>query len=256
MSVTGERDDLPGGGPQKAGVAITDLMTGMYATVAIQAALAHRDRTGEGQWVDTCLFDSSVAMMSVMNLNYLVTGKPPGRAGNAHPNIVPYQVFACADGHVIVAVGNDGQFAKFCEVGGRPEWAADARYAKNADRVRNRDVLVPLDRRRDAHAHAARVARRAGAARRALRADQQARPGVRRSAARGARHAARSAASARRDGPAGRHADQVLRHDARVRAAAAAPRRTHGRRCCAIVWRCGADAIADLAARGVIGLRA
>src|SRR4029077_11038734 len=91
MSVTGERDDLPGGGPQKAGVAIADLLTGMYATVAIQAALAHRDRTGEGQWVDPCLFDSTVAMMSVLNLNYLVTGKAPGRAGNAHPNIVPYQ---------------------------------------------------------------------------------------------------------------------------------------------------------------------
>jgi crotonobetainyl-CoA:carnitine CoA-transferase CaiB-like acyl-CoA transferase len=144
MSVTGERDDLPGGGPQKAGVAITDLVTGMYATVAIQAALAHRDRTGEGQWVDACLFDSSVAMMSIMNLNYLVTGKPPGRAGNAHPNIVPYQVFACADGHVIVAVGNDGQFAKFCGVLGKSEWASDAQYAKNADRVRNRDALVPL----------------------------------------------------------------------------------------------------------------
>ena len=144
MSVTGERDDLPGGGPQKAGIAITDLMTGMYATVAIQAALAHRDRTGEGQWVDTCLFDSAVAMMAVMNLNYLVTGKPPGRAGNAHQNIVPYQVFACADGHLILAVGNDGQFAKFCEVAGKPEWAVDPRYAKNADRVRNRDVLVPL----------------------------------------------------------------------------------------------------------------
>jgi len=144
MSVTGERDDLPGGGPQKAGVAITDLITGMYATVAIQAALAHRDRTGEGQWIDACLLDSSVAMMSVMNLNYLVTGNAPGRAGNAHPNIVPYQVFACADGHVIIAVGNDSQFAKLCSVLEKPEWARDPRYAKNADRVRNRDVLVPL----------------------------------------------------------------------------------------------------------------
>ncbi len=144
MSVTGERDDLPGGGPQKAGVAITDLVTGMYATVAIQAALAHRDRTGEGQWVDACLLDSSVAMMSVMNLNYLVTGRAPGRAGNAHPNIVPYQVFACADGHVIIAVGNDSQFARFCGVLGKPEWAVDPQYAKNADRVRNRDVLVPM----------------------------------------------------------------------------------------------------------------
>ncbi len=144
MSVTGERDDLPGGGPQKAGIAISDLMTGMYATVAIQAALAHRDRTGQGQWIDTCLFDSAVAMMAVMNLNYLVTGKAPGRAGNAHQNIVPYQVFACADGHVILAVGNDSQFVKFCEAADRIEWAVDERFAKNAARVRNRDLLVPL----------------------------------------------------------------------------------------------------------------
>ncbi len=144
MSVTGERDDLPGGGPQKAGIAITDLMTGMYTTVAIQAALAHRDRTGRGQWIDTCLFDSAVAMMAVMNLNYLVTGKPPARAGNAHQNIVPYQVFACADGHLILAIGNDSQFAKFCETTDRRAWAVDGRFAKNADRVRNRALLVPL----------------------------------------------------------------------------------------------------------------
>jgi len=144
MSVTGERDDLPGGGPQKAGVAITDLMTGMYATVAIQAALAHRDRTGQGQWIDAALFDSAVAMMATMSHNYLMTGAPPGRLGNAHQNIVPYQVFACADGHLILAIGNDGQFAKFCGVAGRREWAADPRFAKNADRVRNRDALVPL----------------------------------------------------------------------------------------------------------------
>ncbi len=144
MSVTGERDDLPGGGPQKAGIAITDLMTGMFATVAIQAALAHRDRTGEGQWIDTCLFDSAVAMMAVMNMNYLVTGRPPGRAGNAHQNIVPYEAFACADGHLILAVGNDTQFAKFCEAADRRAWAKDERFAKNADRVRHRAILVPL----------------------------------------------------------------------------------------------------------------
>jgi formyl-CoA transferase len=144
MSVTGERDDLPGGGPQKAGVAITDLMTGMYATVAIQAALAERDRTGQGGWIDTCLFDSAVAMMATMSHNYLITGMPPGRLGNAHQNIVPYQVFACADGHVILAVGNDSQFAKFCEAAGKSDWAVDPRFAKNADRVRNREVIVPL----------------------------------------------------------------------------------------------------------------
>jgi len=144
MSVTGERDDLPGGGPQKAGVAISDLMTGMYATVAIQAALAHRDRTGQGQWIDSALFDSAVAMMATMSHNYIVTGTPPARIGNAHQNIVPYNVFACADGHLILAVGNDSQFAKFCAAAGKPEWAADPRFAKNADRVRNRDALVPL----------------------------------------------------------------------------------------------------------------
>jgi formyl-CoA transferase len=144
MSVTGERDDQPGGGPQKAGVAITDLMTGMYATVALLAALAHRDRSGQGQWVDLSLFDSAVAMMAVMDMNYLVSGRAPGRAGNAHMNIVPYEAFACADGHLILAVGNDGQFAKFCEIAGRTEWAADPRYAKNVDRVRNRATLVPL----------------------------------------------------------------------------------------------------------------
>jgi len=144
MSVTGERDDLPGGGPQKAGVAITDLMTGMYASVALLAALAHRDRTGRGQWIDCCLFDSSVAMMAVMNMNYLVGGVAPGRAGNAHQNIVPYQVFACADGHLILAVGNDAQFRKFCEIAGSPEWAGDPRFATNAERVRNRATLVPL----------------------------------------------------------------------------------------------------------------
>ena len=144
MSVTGERDDLPGGGPQKAGIAISDLMTGMYATVAIQAALAHRDRTGQGQWIDTCLFDSAVAMMAVMNLNYLVTGRPPGRAGNAHQNIVPYQVFEAADGYLILAVGNDAQFFRFCEVAGRPELARDQRFLRNADRVRHRELLVPL----------------------------------------------------------------------------------------------------------------
>jgi formyl-CoA transferase len=144
MSVTGERDDLPGGGPQKAGIAIADLMTGMYAAVAIQAALAHRGRSGAGQHVDVNLFDSAVAMMATLNLNYLVTGRAPRRAGNAHQNIVPYQVFACADGHVILAVGNDGQFAKFCDVAGRVEWARDPRYATNAERVRRRDELVPL----------------------------------------------------------------------------------------------------------------
>ena len=144
MSVTGERDDRPGGGPQKVGIAISDLMTGMYAATAILAAIAQREVGGRGQYIDASLLDTTVAMMAVANMNYLVSGAPPRRAGNAHANIVPYEVFRCADGHLILAVGNDGQFAKFCEVAGRPEWAADPRFAKNVDRVKNRGVLVPL----------------------------------------------------------------------------------------------------------------
>ncbi|TFW21419.1 CoA transferase [Massilia arenosa] len=144
MSITGERDDLPGGGPQKAGVALTDLMTGMYATIAVLAALTHRDRTGEGQYIDMALLDTQVAMLANVGSNYLTSGKPPKRWGNAHANIVPYQSFACADGYIIVAVGNDGQYAKFVEVGGRPELRDDPRFATNPQRVQNRDVLVPL----------------------------------------------------------------------------------------------------------------
>lgn len=144
MSVTGERDDLPGGGPQKVGVAVADLFTGMYATVAILAALRHRDATGQGQVIDMALLDSQVAMLANLGANYLVTKKAPRRAGNAHQNIVPYQVFEVADGHLILAVGNDGQFEKFCTVAGCPELAADPRFAKNAARVRHRELLVPL----------------------------------------------------------------------------------------------------------------
>ncbi len=143
MSITGERDDRPGGGPQKAGVAVSDLMTGMYSAVAILAAVTHRERTGEGQHIDMALYDVILAMLANMNMNYLTSGKAPGRAGNAHPNIVPYQVFAAEDGHVIVAVGNDSQFVKFCEVAGMPHLASDTRYRRNADRVRNREVLIP-----------------------------------------------------------------------------------------------------------------
>jgi formyl-CoA transferase len=144
MSITGERDALPGGGPQKAGVAIADLMTGMYSTIAILAALTHRDRTGEGQYIDMALLDVQVAMLANMGSNYLASGKAPARWGNAHPNIVPYQTFATSNGHIIVAVGNDGQYAKFVEIGGCPELMKDERFATNPQRVRNRDLLVPL----------------------------------------------------------------------------------------------------------------
>ncbi len=144
MSVTGERDDLPGGGPQKVGVAVADLFTGLYATVAILAALRHRDATGQGQHIDMALLDTQVAMLANLGANYLATGVAPQRAGNAHQNIVPYQVFEAADGHFILAVGNDGQYAKFCGVAGRPDLAQDARFIRNADRVRHREALVPM----------------------------------------------------------------------------------------------------------------
>ena len=144
MSITGERDDRPGGGPQKVGVAVADIMTGLYATIGIQAALLHRERTGEGQYLDMALLDTQVAMIANLNMNYLISGKVPGRMGNAHANIVPYEAFACSDGHIILAVGNDGQFEKFCQIAGRPDIAADPRYRSNADRVRSRDELVPL----------------------------------------------------------------------------------------------------------------
>ncbi|AJY05939.1 CaiB/BaiF CoA-transferase family protein [Burkholderia sp. SIMBA_043] len=144
MSITGERDSEPGGGPQKAGVAIADLATGLYATIAVLAALAHRDRTGEGQHIDMALLDVQVALLANMNTNFLASGKPPVRWGNAHPNIVPYQTFQTSDGWIIVAVGNDGQFRKFVEAGGRPELALDERFATNPSRVRHRDTLVPI----------------------------------------------------------------------------------------------------------------
>jgi formyl-CoA transferase len=144
MSITGERDELPGGGPQKVGVAVSDLMTGMYATVAVLAALAHRDRTGEGQYIDLALLDVQVAMLANVAANYLTSGVPPKRWGNAHANIVPYQSFATADGHIIVAVGNDDQYAKFCAIGGRIDLAHDERFVRNEGRVRHRDTLIPM----------------------------------------------------------------------------------------------------------------
>ena len=149
MSVTGERDDL-GGGPQKVGVAVADLMTGMYATVGILAALRHAEKTGEGQQVDMALLDTQVAMLANLGANYLVSGNVPGRMGNAHQNIVPYQVFEVApapDGskdHVIIAVGNDSQFRKYCDVANVPELGLSPLFALNRDRVKNRAQLVPI----------------------------------------------------------------------------------------------------------------
>ena len=149
MSVTGERDDL-GGGPQKVGVAVADLMTGMYATVGILAALRHAEKTGQGQQVDMALLDTQVAMLANLGANYLVSGKVPQRVGNAHQNIVPYQVFEVAPAaegskdHIILAVGNDAQYVKFCKVANIPELGVNPLFARNRDRVQNRGKLVPI----------------------------------------------------------------------------------------------------------------
>jgi crotonobetainyl-CoA:carnitine CoA-transferase CaiB-like acyl-CoA transferase len=146
MSLTGRPDGAEGAGPMKVGVALTDVMTGLYASVAVLAALAHRTRTGEGQYIDLALLDVQVACLANQASNYLVGDVVPVRMGNAHPNIVPYQDFPTADGHMIIAVGNDGQFASFCRVLGQPEWAADPRFASNPQRVRHRDELLALIR--------------------------------------------------------------------------------------------------------------
>jgi formyl-CoA transferase len=143
MSVTGERD-AANGGPQKAGVAVSDLFTGVYAALAVVSALYHRQRTGEGQHLDLALLDVMVSTLANLNTSYLATGTVPGRTGNAHANIVPYQTFPCADGYIVVAVGNDGQFQKFCEALGRTELASDERFATNPARVRHRELLIPL----------------------------------------------------------------------------------------------------------------
>src|SRR5207344_1089706 len=142
MSVTGEPDDAPGGGPQRAGVPIADIITGMYASIAICAALAHRERSGKGQHLDLALLDSQIALLAYQNTNYFSTGKAPRRIGNLHPNIVPYQPFRTKDGSVILACGNDNLYRKFCEVAGCPSLASDARFASNGKRVENRVELT------------------------------------------------------------------------------------------------------------------
>jgi formyl-CoA transferase len=144
MSLTGLPDGEPGGGPQKVGVAVVDLMTGMYAVAAITAALVERQRSGRGQQIDLALLDTQVGWLANQGLNYLLSGRAPRRQGTAHPNIVPYQAFATADGHLMLAIGNDRQFAAFAGLAGRPELATDARYATNAARVAHRAELVPI----------------------------------------------------------------------------------------------------------------
>lgn len=144
MSITGQPDGSPGGGPMRVGVAVIDLFTGMYTATAILAALFRRERTGEGAHIDAALFDTSLAMLANQVSNALVSGKDPPRQGNTHPNIVPYQPFEAADKPLIIAVGNDRQFAKVAELCGHPEWASDERFSTNAARVHNRAEMVRL----------------------------------------------------------------------------------------------------------------
>jgi crotonobetainyl-CoA:carnitine CoA-transferase CaiB-like acyl-CoA transferase len=144
MSITGERDDLPGGGPQKVGVAFSDLMTGLYSTVAIQAALLSREKTGLGQHIDMALLDVQVATLCNQSQNYLASGKSPGRYGNAHANIVPYQVFRASDQDFVIACGNDSQFVALCEAIGLTDLPKDPRFARNADRVTNREAVIEI----------------------------------------------------------------------------------------------------------------
>ena len=144
MSVTGRPDGEPGEGPMKVGVALTDILTGLYASTAILAALSSREVTGQGQHIDLALLDVGVACLANQGMNYLYSGKLPQRMGNAHPNTVPYQDFPTADGYMILAMGNDTQFAKFCAAAGRPELSDDARFKANEGRVNNRAELIPL----------------------------------------------------------------------------------------------------------------
>lgn len=146
MSITGRPDGEEGAGPQKVGVALTDIMTGLYATIAVQAALAERARSGRGQHIDLALLDVQIACLANQASNYLAGGVVPRRMGNAHPNIVPYQDFPTSDGDMILAIGNDGQFAKFSRVAGHAEWATDERFATNPQRVAHRALLIPLIR--------------------------------------------------------------------------------------------------------------
>lgn len=144
MSITGRKDGEPGAGPQKVGVALTDVLTGLYSVISVLAALNHRHLTGEGQHVDLALLDVQVTSLANQNMNFLTSGNPPVRMGNAHPNIVPYQDFPTADGAMIIAVGNDGQFAALCKVLGHPEWAKDERFATNTLRVKHRETIIGL----------------------------------------------------------------------------------------------------------------
>ena len=209
MSVTGEADGKPGGGPQKVGVPIVDIMTGMYAAIAVLAALARREAEGHGEYIDIGMLDVGVSFLANQAMNYLVSGKPPRRSGNAHPNIQPQDVFRARDGYLVLVVGNDEQFARFCDVLGRPELAQDERFKTNAGRVRNNATLTPIlaealaAQDRDHWVEALRAGRRA------VRTDQHHPGGARGRAGQASRHADRHPASGRRDRAADRLADAL-----------------------------------------------
>ena len=163
MSITGQPDGAPGGGPMRVGVAVADLFTGLYACVAILAALHRREKSGEGAHIDMALFDTQLAVLANQASNALVSGEDPPRQGNTHPNIVPYRPFDTADQPIIIAVGNDRQFARLAELCGHPEWASDERFATNSARVANRAAIEALVQQAIADAQRRRLARPAGA---------------------------------------------------------------------------------------------
>ena len=178
MSVTGQPDGAPGGGPMRVGVAVADLFTGLYACVAILAALHRREKTGEGAHIDMALFDTQLAVLANQASNALVSGEDPPRQGNTHPNIVPYRPFDTADQPIIIAVGNDRQFARLAELCGHPEWASDERFATNPARVANRAAIEALVAAGDRRRRRRRLARPAGERQHSRRADQPDQPGA------------------------------------------------------------------------------
>ena len=226
MSLTGTAD----GEPTRAGVPVSDIFTGVYSVIGILAALAQRERTGKGCYVDTALVDSTVGVLANQGLNYLASGKVPERIGNAHPNIVPYQVFPVADGYIIIATGNDSQYVKLCGVLGAPELAKDPNYIDNKARLANRAELVGKLTALTDEVQDAGSGRQARSGRRAGRPDQQSRSGVRRPARQASRHEARPAERLRqgRHDPRRPHADRGRRQADGGRAPCPEARRTHG----------------------------
>ena len=229
MSVTGQPDGAPGAGPMRVGVAVADLMAGMYALSAVLAALHHRERTGEGQYIDLALFDVQAAFLANQAMNALIGGAAPGRIGNRHPNIVPYQCFAVSDGDLVVAVGTDPQFARLCAL-------ARAARSRSGPALRHQRCPRPPPRASDRHTHAdlpragtQGMARRARASADSVRADQYHRRGVRRSADPRPRHAHRTPSPVGRDGADGGEPGEVQRHARRRQNRAAAPWRAHRR---------------------------